>query len=497
MPSLPAVTVRRTGIILLMYLAGFSVTVRTGAASQQGSPIDSTGVQTPAMDDVSPSPSRIDVTPVADDEQFRARLQRVLEATEWFSVPVVRVEEGVVFLSGEAPSEELRKWAGDLARNTQDVVAVANGIEVIERSPWDFSRASSGMRTLWHDLLRNLPILVFGILVLILSFFLSGMAVRVAAGFLGSRIQPRLLRTVISRAVGIFVFLVGVYLLLRILGLTQLALTVVGGTGLIGLVVGIAFRDITENFLASIFLSMQRPFQTGDLIEVAGVTGYVQQLNMRTTIVMTLDGILVQVPNASVYKSNIRNYTTNSNRREEFKIGIGYDAIIGDAQEIARSVLIAHPAVLDDPEPAVLVSGLGPSTVNLCVYFWLDGSKHSWLKVRSSVIRLVKREFQKKGISMPDESREMVFPRGVHVTLEKATVPQAAQGAPEADTQVSSGTDAPGAPDAADEAASSRAEAGLYSEAGVIKEQARRAQPATPEENLLQEEPAVTEKPSP
>jgi small-conductance mechanosensitive channel len=302
---------------------------------------------------------------------------------------------------------------------------------------------------------------------------------------------------VISRAVGIFVFLVGVYLLLRILGLTQLALTVVGGTGLIGLVVGIAFRDITENFLASIFLSMQRPFQTGDLIEVAGVTGYVQQLNMRTTIVMTLDGILVQVPNASVYKSNIRNYTTNSNRREEFKIGIGYDAIISDAQEIARSVLIAHPAVLDDPEPAVLVSGLGPSTVNLCVYFWLDGSKHSWLKVRSSVIRLVKREFQKKGISMPDESREMVFPRGVHVTLEKATVPQAAQGAPEADTQVSSGTDAPGAPDAADEAASSRAEAGLYSEAGVIKEQARRAQPATPEENLLQEEPAVTEKPSP
>lgn len=143
---------------------------------------------------------------------------------------------------------------------------------------------------------------------------------------------------------------------------------------------------------------------------------------------------------------------------------------------------------------AVLVSSLGPSTVNLRVYFWLDGSKHSWLKVRSSVIRLVKREFQNKGISMPDESREMLFPRGVHVTMEKATVPQAAQGAPEAGTEVSSRTDAP---EAADAAASSRAEAGLYSEAGVIKEQARRAQPITPEENLLQEEPAVTEKPPP
>jgi small conductance mechanosensitive channel len=194
-------------------------------------------------------------------------------------------------------------------------------------------------------------------------------------------------------------------------------LTVVGGTGLIGLVVGIAFREITENFLASIFLSMQRPFETGDLVEVSGETGYVQQLNMRTTILMTLDGNLVQIPNASVYKSNLRNFTTTSNRREDFVVGIGYDDAIDEAQEIARKVLADHPAVLNDPEPSVLVDSLGRSTVNLRVYFWLNGRTHSWLKVRSSVIRLVKRAFQKHGISMPDEAREVVFPQGVPVTV--------------------------------------------------------------------------------
>jgi small conductance mechanosensitive channel len=194
-------------------------------------------------------------------------------------------------------------------------------------------------------------------------------------------------------------------------------LTVVGGTGLIGLVVGIAFREITENFLASIFLSMQRPFETGDLVEVSGETGYVQQLNMRTTILMTLDGNLVQIPNASVYKSNLRNFTTTSNRREDFVVGIGYDDAINEAQEIARKVLADHPAVLNDPEPSVLVDSLGRSTVNLRVYFWLNGRTHSWLKVRSSVIRLVKRAFQKHGISMPDEAREVVFPQGVPVTV--------------------------------------------------------------------------------
>lgn len=468
----------RTQRIPLMLVCAGLLFLPVIAAGQAAS--DTGGSRGLGGDDISVTP-KIDVSPSARDEDIRLRLQRVLEATEWFAAPAVRVEEGVVFLSGTAPSEELRKWAGDLARNTQDVVAVANRIEVVERSPWDFSRASSGIRTVWRDAQRMLPMLLFGVLVLALFLGASIMAARLSQGFLGGRVKPRLLRSVISRAIGLFIFLLGVYILLRILGLTQLALTVVGGTGLIGLVVGIAFRDITENFLASLFLSMQRPFEKGDLIEVAEVTGYVQQLNMRTTIVMTLDGILVQIPNSTVYKSNLRNFTTNCNRREVFDVGIGYDDVISDAQEIARSVLNEHPAVLDDPEPSVLVNDLGTSTVNLRVYFWLDGSQHSWLKVRSSVIRLVKRAFQENGISMPDEAREIIFPRGVHVTMEDPGDKEAPRGVRRRETK-------PEAGGVGSEAASTRAEGGLTSEAGVIREQARQAQPVMPEENLLQED---------
>jgi small conductance mechanosensitive channel len=102
---------------------------------------------------------------------------------------------------------------------------------------------------------------------------------------------------------------------------------------------------------------------------------------------------------------------------KDFVVGIGYDDSINDAQEIARKVLADHPAVLNDPEPSVLVDSLGKATVNLRVYFWLNGREHSWLKVRSSVIRLVKLAFQKHGISMPDEAREVVFPHGIPVTV--------------------------------------------------------------------------------
>jgi small-conductance mechanosensitive channel len=267
------------------------------------------------------------------------------------------------------------------------------------------------------------------------------------------------------------VMLVGLYLVLRIAGLTQLALTVVGGTGLIGLVLGIAFRDITENFLASLFLSLQQPFREGDLIEVANVTGYVQRLTSRTTVLMTLDGNQAQVPNSTVFKSTIRNFTSNPNRRDDFIVGIGYDDSIPLAQEIALQVLAEHPAVLHEPEPLVLVENLGPSTVNLRVYFWLDGTRHSGAKVKSSVIRLVKRAFQDAGIALPDEAREVTFPHGVAVRLIESE-----EAVARADRALTKPTDGSAT-------VATKAEAGLQSEAEEIKEQARRSW--TPGENLL------------
>lgn len=318
-----------------------------------------------------------------------------------------------------------------------------------------------------------------GLLLLILFFGISLLATKGARALLQPRIRPRLLRRVIARGIGIFVFLIGIYIVLRLSGLTQLALTIIGGTGLAGLAFGIAFRDITENFLASVFLSIQRPFETGDLIEVEGITGYVQQLNVRTTIVMTLAGNLVQIPNATLYKSNLQNFTANDNRREDFVVGIGYDDAIHQAQRTAQQVLIDHPAVLDDPEPSVLVDSLGTATVNLRIYFWINGREHSWLKVRSSVIRLVKLAFQQQAISMPDEAREVVFPRGVPVTMtgDKPTA-EKKRALPEKRPTTK-------LPAEEIHAASTQAEGGFSSEADVIDGQARQAKPLKEAANLL------------
>lgn len=449
----------------------------TSAAAQQSDGSADTPVQAQAPEGKPEPPGKVEVQPAAKDEEIRQRLADILGTTNWFGEPEVTVQDGIVFLKGTTVSDESKQWARDLAKNTEGVVAVVNQIDVAPTTVWDFDPTFQVLNDLVSRFVRSLPLLVVAVAVIAISWIFAKLTVSVLRRELVSRFSSPLLREVTARAGGMLVLLAGLYLVLRIAGLTQLALTVVGGTGLIGLVLGIAFRDITENFLASLFLSFQQPFREGDLVEVASVMGYVQRLTSRTTVLMTLDGNQLQIPNSTVFKSTIRNFTSNPNRRDDFSVGIGYDGSIPFAQEVALKVLADHPAVLKDPEPLVLVENLGSSTVNLRVYFWLDGGRHSWLKVKSSVIRLVKRAFQDAGIALPDAAREVTFPDGLPIRMIAGEVAAApAQPAPTLLT-------------ATPEAVSTQAEAGLQSEAEEIKEQARRSW--TPGENLLTSSPSA------
>ncbi|MGE3540193.1 MAG: mechanosensitive ion channel domain-containing protein [Candidatus Tectimicrobiota bacterium] len=424
-----------------------------------------------------PTPAKVDVQPLARDDDIRQRLESILQATDWFVKPQVRVDEGVVFLTGSTNREALKAWAGDLAQRTQDVVAVVNQLTVTTPSVWDLRPAVEGLHTLWHDFLYSFPFLACGLLILLLAWGVACLTTRGLRRLLQPRLAVALLREVIVRAAGVLVLVLGIYLVLKIAGLTRLALTMLGGTGLIGLVIGIAFRNITENVLASILLSVQRPFRRGDLVDIAGVVGYVHQLNVRTTVLMALSGHHVQIPNATVYQSIIRNYTSNPNRREDFILGIGYEVRIPEAQAVALQVLAEHPAVLQDPEPWVLVDSLGSTTVNLRIYFWLDGSRHSWLKVKSSVIRLIKRAFQEHNISMPDEAREVIFPQGIMVHVADGQRP------PTGDTRAR-------APEEHEpHVIATQAEGGLQTDAAQLEAQAQQARPSEAGQNLLRPAP--------
>ena len=446
-----------------------------GRAFAQPSPTTTTEPVAASPKKAPEAPQKVEVVPEAQDTEIVRRLRDIYQATGWFTDVKVAVRDGVVFLEGRTKEDVYKTWAEQLRKNTQGVVAVVNRMQVTVPSPWDFNPAREEIDRLGRALVGSLPLILIALSVLGLSWVAAKITRPNVKKLLARRIASPLLREVAARASGILIFLLGLYLVLKISGLSRLAVTVIGGTGLVGLVLGIAFRDITENFLASMFLSLQNPFREGDLVEIAGTTGFVERLNSRTTVLITLDGTQSQIPNATVFKSVIRNYTSNPNRRDDFVVGIGYDDPIQRAQQLALDVLRNHPAVLDDPEPWVLVDRLGAATVDLRVYYWIDSSQYSYFKVRSAVIRLVKAVLQEAGIALPDSAREVIFPKGVPVTVVERGLEAPSQG--------------DGKLQQAAEQLSTEAEGKLNSEASGIRRQGRRAWSPDQGENLLAASP--------
>ncbi|MEX1024003.1 MAG: mechanosensitive ion channel family protein [Planctomycetota bacterium] len=399
-------------LVLLLFLLAQDAGGQEPTAPEEPPATDAAGE--PAIQDAE---SAVDVIEQVDDASIEARLERILQSAGRYDAVELNVDSGVVFVTGLVRQTDHAEWITNLARRTEGVVAVVNDVEVRRRALWDLGPATEELRAIGEQAVRLLPALVLAMLLLGLTL----LGARTGAGWLARillrRVETRILRDVLEKTILVLLVVAGIYLALRVSGLTRIAVTIIGGTGVAGIVLGFAFRDIAENFLASLLISIQRPFRVGDAIEVDGHTGLVQRVTTRGTVLMDFDGNHIQIANATVYKSTIRNYTANPTIRLDFGVGIGFDASVSKAQATILGVLSAHSAVLAEPQPQVLVEELGSATIRLRAYCWTNGSIFGKLRVRSALMRLTVRALTEAGVSMPDEAREVVFPESVPIRL--------------------------------------------------------------------------------
>lgn len=268
----------------------------------------------------------------------------------------------------------------------------------------------------------KLPSLLLGIVIFILFFWLSKPIANIISKPFSRASNNNLIQLVIRRTLSLLIILLGLYVLLRLAGLTQFAVALLSGTGVLGLIVGFAFKDIAENFLSSLLLSMQKPFKLGDIIEVAGYLGVVKKMTSRATTLVDFNGDHIQLPNATIYKNAIRNLAANPNVRGTFDIGIGYDADVTQAQAMAMDLMQQQVAVLADPEPQVLVHNLGASSYNLRVHFWVNAEQNSQYKVASLLMKKLVELYLFAGISMPDDARERIVLSAATATTEASSI---------------------------------------------------------------------------
>ena len=275
----------------------------------------------------------------------------------------------------------------------------------------------SSLEAYWQAFIVKLPAIALGLLVLMVTLWLAGRLSAALIRPIGYLSSSPLLRSVSQRALSLIFILFALYVFLKLSGLTEFAVAIMSGTGVLGLILGFAFRDIAENMIASLLLTVQRPFRIDDVVQINSYTGVVQKVTTRATTLVDFDGNHIQIPNAVIYKGTIKNLTANPKMRGQFTLGIGYDADCQQAQRLALQLIGEHPNVLKDPEPLVLVDELGSATINLKVYFWIDVESTSVIKMASVLMRDLVELFTAQGISMPDDAREVIFPQGVPVTM--------------------------------------------------------------------------------
>ena len=217
-----------------------------------------------------------------------------------------------------------------------------------------------------------LPTLIFAIVVLLIFYFAGkgiGIGIKRAIEKSGRKDSSFLY---FSKLVNGIIVFIGFIFFLNILGFQAFATTLLAGGGLTAVILGFAFKDIGENFLAGFLLAFSRPFNKGDLIETGGITGRVQVIELRHTHVRTSDGCDVFIPSAQLFTKPLHNYTIDGLRRGSFTVGIDYGDDPQKAITLLSDTVRSVKKVLKKPAPSVQIKGFDPNYVELQVSFWIN-----------------------------------------------------------------------------------------------------------------------------
>lgn len=182
--------------------------------------------------------------------------------------------------------------------------------------------------------------------------------------------------------------------------------------GLLTVAIGFAAQTSVANVISGLFLIIDRPFSINDTVKVDTTLGIVTAIDLLSTKVRTFDNLVVRFPNEAMLKATIVNYSLHSVRRIEQTITVAYDTDLDQAVEVIHGCLRAHPSILDEPEPFVLVDLLADSGINIVVRGWCV--RQEFVQARSELTMAVKRAIQEAGIEIPFPQRVIHQARSEH-----------------------------------------------------------------------------------
>lgn len=257
-----------------------------------------------------------------------------------------------------------------------------------------------GLMDALRGLLAQLPLIVLGIGAAGVLLLIGRQVRRVMwrSGWPGDPSLSRLVSGLIFAAFLVIGVLVGLWIAIPSVRFTE----VLASLGVTGIILGFALRDIIENFVAGILILWRRPFTVSDQVASSAYEGTVLEINFRSTVLRTYDGLKVFIPNSKVFTEPLENLTAFTERRSTAVIGISQDASVAAARTVILKSLQQLEDVNLDPEPMVLFEDIGDFTNNLHVLYWTSPpTKLAERVTRSRVHEVLWTALHEAGVGVP------------------------------------------------------------------------------------------------
>ena len=257
--------------------------------------------------------------------------------------------------------------------------------------------------------LSRLPFLATAMVLLLLTWLVSRFGSRLFRRTLErAHLRPSL-RDLFLQLFSITVWIAGLLLALTTVfpGITPSKL--IAALGLGSVAIGLAFKDIFENFFAGILILWKFPFDPGDVIEVDGILGTVEDITVRMTLIRQPNDELVVLPNATLFKNSVRILTNKASTRQSIICGIAYGEDVAQVRTIIKKAVEGCQTVAESQEPQIFAKAFGASSIDFEVAWWSGSTPLAIRRSRDEVVEAIKAALDSSGIEIPFPYRTLTF----------------------------------------------------------------------------------------
>lgn len=239
----------------------------------------------------------------------------------------------------------------------------------------------------WIRGIRLLPNILLAILVIILFFLLANFLKKLVDRFILRISRKRSVGMLLPEIIRTLVMVFGIYIALNVLSLDKIAVSLLAGAGIVGLTLAFAFQDLTSNFISGIYIDFNKPFDIGDTIRSGDITGEVKEIGLRSTIIQTIDGLHIMVPNKNIFQNPITNYSREEKKQITILFALPIQDHLDKIEKIITAAVQSVPGVDADEPVSLYFTDIDQNNLKVSVVLWCtENELYEMMRVKHRAI---------------------------------------------------------------------------------------------------------------